>query len=141
MQPLPLPPCFHLGTLVTCHGTIIVNRLKMATKQTVSPGDIQKIARLAKLHLDEEQRDLYTQQINAILEHVQKLQTLDVADVEPLSHVLDLVNVTRKDEPAGSLPRDKVLANVPLTGPADDPEKRATDGEFFLVPRIIKTDQ
>ncbi len=113
----------------------------MVTKQTVSPEEIQKIARLAKLHLDEEQRELYTQQINAILEHVQKLQTLDVADVEPLSHVLDLVNVTRKDEPAGSLPRDKVLANVPLTGPADDTEKRATDGEFFLVPRIIKTDQ
>jgi len=113
----------------------------MATRQTVSPEEIQKIARLAKLHLDEEQRDLYTQQINAILEHVQALQTLDVADVEPLSHVLDLVNVTRKDEPAESLLRDKVLANAPLTGPADDPEKRATDGEFFLVPKVIKTDQ
>jgi len=112
----------------------------MSTKQTVSREEIQKIARLAKLHLDDEKRDVYTQQINAILEHVQKLETLDVADVEPLSHVLDLVNVTRKDEPAGSLPRDKVLANAPLTedGP---PEKRATDGEFFLVPRVIKTDQ
>ncbi|MBA7658472.1 MAG: Asp-tRNA(Asn)/Glu-tRNA(Gln) amidotransferase subunit GatC [Calditrichaeota bacterium] len=112
----------------------------MSTKQTVSREEIQKIARLAKLHLDDEKRDVYTQQINAILEHVQKLETLDVADVEPLSHVLDLVNVTRKDESAGSLPRDKVLANAPLTedGP---PEKRATDGEFFLVPRVIKTDQ
>ncbi len=112
----------------------------MSTKQTVSREEIQKIARLAKLHLDDEKRDVYTQQINAILEHVQKLETLDVADVEPLYHVLDLVNVTRKDEPAGSLPRDKVLANAPLTEDGA-PEKRATDGEFFLVPRIIKTDQ
>ncbi len=111
----------------------------MATKQTVSPEEIQKIARLAKLHLDDEKRDLYTQQINVILEHVQKLQTLDVADVEPLSHVLDLVNVTRKDQAAGSLPRDRVLANAPFT--EDSPsEKRATDGQFFLVPKVIKTD-
>ncbi len=112
----------------------------MATKQTVSPEEIQKIARLAKLHLDDEQRDLYTQQINVILEHVQKLQTLDVTDVEPLSHVLDLVNVTRKDQAAASLPRDRVLANAPLT--EDSPSgKRATDGQFFLVPKVIKTDQ
>ena len=133
-------PCIPFLPLVTCHGTIIVNRRKMATKQTVSPDEIQKIARLAKLHLDDEKRDLYTQQINAILEHVQKLGTLDVAGVEPLSHVLDLVNVTRKDEPDASLPRDIVLANAPLTEKGS-PDKRATDGEFFLVPKIIKTEE
>lgn len=112
----------------------------MAAKQTVSPEEVQKIARLSKLHLDDEKRDLYTQQINAILEHVQKLQELDVADIAPLSHVLDLVNVTRRDESAGSTERDKVLANTPLVekGP---PEKRATDGEFFVVPKVITTDQ
>jgi len=112
----------------------------MSKKQTVSQEELLKIARLAKLHLDDDQRDLYTRQINAILAHVQKLEALDLAGVEPLSHVLDLVNVARKDESADSLPRDKVLANAPLTddGP---PEKRATDGEFFLVPQVIKTDQ
>ncbi|UCH09743.1 MAG: Asp-tRNA(Asn)/Glu-tRNA(Gln) amidotransferase subunit GatC [Fidelibacterota bacterium] len=112
----------------------------MAKKETVSREEIQKIARLAKLHLDEAQCDIYTQQINAILEHVQTLETVDVTDVEPLSHVLDLVNVARKDEAAGSLKRDKVMANAPLT--EDEPaQKRATDGEFFLVPQVIKTDQ
>ena len=112
----------------------------MSNKQTVSQEELLKIARLAKLHLDDAQRDLYTLQINAILAHVQKLEALDLAGVEPLSHVLDLVNVARKDEAADSLPRDKVLANAPLTddGP---PGKRATDGEFFLVPQVIKTDQ
>ncbi|MFB0517622.1 MAG: Asp-tRNA(Asn)/Glu-tRNA(Gln) amidotransferase subunit GatC [Candidatus Neomarinimicrobiota bacterium] len=112
----------------------------MSTKQTVSREELLKIARLAKLRLDEDKCDVYTQQINAILEHVQKLETLDLAAVEPLSHVLDLVNVSREDEPVESLPRDKVLSNAPLTE-AGPPEKRATDGEFFVVPQVIKTDQ
>lgn len=112
----------------------------MAAKQTVSPEEIQKIARLSKLHLDDEKLDLYTQQINSILEHVQKLQELDVDDIEPLSHVLDLVNVTRPDESAVSIERNRALANAPLVDDSS-PEKRATDGEFFLVPKVITTDQ
>jgi len=112
----------------------------MAAKQTVSPEEIQKIARLSKLHLDDEKLELYTQQINAILEHVQKLQELDLTGIEPLSHVLDLVNVTRPDESAVSMEREKALANAPLVE-AGSPAKRATDGEFFLVPKVITTDQ
>jgi aspartyl-tRNA(Asn)/glutamyl-tRNA(Gln) amidotransferase subunit C len=112
----------------------------MAKTETVSREEIQKIARLAKLHLDEAKCEIYTHQINAILEHVQTLGAADVNDVEPLSHVLDLVNVARKDEPAGSLKRDKVLGNTPLTG-EDNSEERATDGEFFLVPQVIQTDR
>ncbi|UCD37123.1 MAG: Asp-tRNA(Asn)/Glu-tRNA(Gln) amidotransferase subunit GatC [Fidelibacterota bacterium] len=112
----------------------------MTDKQTVSREEILKIANLAKLHLDDEKCDVYTEQINAILEHVQALEKLDVADVEPLSHVLDLVNVARKDEHAESLPREKVLANAPVTEEEPD-KKRATDGEFFMVPQVIKTDR
>ncbi len=112
----------------------------MATKQTVTSQEIEKIAHLAKLHLSAEQCDLYTGQINAILEHVQKLETVDVSAVEPLSHVLDLVNVSRTDTVAESLPRDEVLANVPLIPSDGSARERATDGEFILVPVVLKTD-
>ena len=111
----------------------------MSTEHIVSKAELLKIARLARLHLDDNQQELYTRQINSILEHVQQLETLDLGDVEPLSHVLDLVNVSRRDEPGPSLPRDKVLANAPFME-GSSPDQRATDDEFFLVPQVIKTE-
>ncbi|MEE9162624.1 MAG: Asp-tRNA(Asn)/Glu-tRNA(Gln) amidotransferase subunit GatC [Candidatus Neomarinimicrobiota bacterium] len=111
----------------------------MPAQQTISAEDIRKIARLAKLRLDASQVGIYTEQINAILEHVQELEGLEVDGVEPLSHVLDMTNVSREDRTAPSLERDKVLGNAPVTE-AGPPEKRATDGEFILVPRVIQAD-
>ena len=107
--------------------------------QTVTRETIEKIAHLAKLRLSQEKSEVYTKQINAILEHMQKLDSLDLTDVEPLSHVLDLMNVTRDVHPAASLARDQVLANVPEQGSVPE-KKRATDGEFIIVPQVIKTD-
>ncbi len=108
-------------------------------KQTVSAEQIRKIARLAKLRLAEEQCALYTRQINAILEHVKTLEQVDVSGVEPLSHVLELVNVSREDSPAASLARETVLANAPQRESADSQGQQTTDGEFFLVPGVLKT--
>ena len=110
----------------------------MPAKHTISADEILKIAKLAKLHLDVSKLDTYREQINAILEHAQAIGDLDVEGVEPLSHVLDLINVTRQDRPTPSLDRARVLANAPLTTKGGG-EDRATDGEFFLVPRVIKT--
>ncbi len=111
----------------------------MPAQQTISAEDIRKIARLAKLRLDPSQVGTYTEQINAILEHVQVLEGVKVDGVEPLSHVLDITNVSRVDRAAPSLDREKVLGNAPITD-AGPPEKRATDGEFILVPRVIQSD-
>ncbi len=110
----------------------------MSKKQTVSTTEIRKIARLAKLRLADEQCALYTQQINAILEHVRTLEKVDVSDVEPLSHVLELVNVSREDQPAPSLAREKVLSNAPAHDDEGGSGQSATDGEFFLVPGVLK---
>ncbi len=108
-------------------------------KQTISAEQVRKIARLAKLRLAEDQCALYTRQINAILEHVKTLEQVDVSGVEPLSHVLELVNVSREDRPAASLARETVLANAPERTAADDKGQQTTDGEFFLVPAVLKT--
>lgn len=100
---------------------------EVTKKQTVDRDEILKIAALAKLHLSEEEVSLYTAQMNEILEYMKQLDELDTEDVEPLSHVLDQINITRPDEEKASLSRDEALRNAP-----------ETDGEYFFVPNVIE---
>ena len=100
---------------------------KVKKKQMVDRDEVFKIAALAKLHLSEEEVSLYTDQMNEILEYMKQLDELDTEDVEPLSHVLDQINMTRPDEEKTSLSRDEALQNAP-----------ETDGEYFIVPNVIK---
>ena len=71
------------------------------------------VARLARLALGEDEIARLQEELSAILEAVSKVSELDLADVPPTSHPLDLVNVTRPDEPRPSLPLDAVFANAP----------------------------
>jgi aspartyl-tRNA(Asn)/glutamyl-tRNA(Gln) amidotransferase subunit C len=71
------------------------------------------VAQLAHLDLTEEEIERFGEQLSAILEAVSKVSELDLADVPPTSHPLDLVNVWRDDEPRPSLPPDDVFANAP----------------------------
>ena len=87
---------------------------------------VEHVARLAHLALSDEELDRFVEQLGAILEAVGKVSELDLADVEPTSHPLDLVNVWREDEPQPSLPREEALANAP-----------ETEGGFFKVPPAI----
>ncbi len=71
------------------------------------------MARLARLELTDSEVDKFTEQLSAILEAVAKVAELDLSDVEPTAHPLDLVNVWAEDEPRPSLPADEALANAP----------------------------
>ena len=71
------------------------------------------VARLARLDLSEDEIARLQEELSAILEAVSKVSELDLEDVPPTSHPLDLVNVTRPDEPRPSLPLDAVFANAP----------------------------
>jgi aspartyl-tRNA(Asn)/glutamyl-tRNA(Gln) amidotransferase subunit C len=84
---------------------------------------VEHVARLAHLALTEEELERLGEQLDAILEAVGKVSELDLTDVEPTSHPLDLVNVWRPDEPRPSLPPEKARANAP-----------ETEGGFFKVP-------
>jgi aspartyl-tRNA(Asn)/glutamyl-tRNA(Gln) amidotransferase subunit C len=75
------------------------------------------VARLARLEIPESELDGVRAQLGDILDAVSKVSELDLADVEPTAHPLDLVNVWDDDEPRPSLPRDEALANAP--DPAD----------------------
>ena len=70
-------------------------------------------ARLTRLELGEDEVERLQKELSAILEAVSKVSELDLADVPPTSHPLDLVNVARADEPRPSLALDDVFANAP----------------------------
>jgi aspartyl-tRNA(Asn)/glutamyl-tRNA(Gln) amidotransferase subunit C len=75
--------------------------------------EVLHVARLARLELADDEIERFTEQLSAILEAVAKVSELDLSDVEPTAHPLDLVNVWVDDEPRPSLPIDEALANAP----------------------------
>jgi aspartyl-tRNA(Asn)/glutamyl-tRNA(Gln) amidotransferase subunit C len=81
----------------------------------ISRDEVLHVARLARLALTDEEVERLTGELDAILEAVGIVAELDLADVEPTSHPLDLVNVWDDDVPHDPLPRDAVLANAPAT--------------------------
>ena len=78
-----------------------------------SRDEVLPVARLARLALSDEEIDRLGAQLNAILEAVGKVSELDLADVEPTAHPLDLVNVWAEDAPQESLSVEDALANAP----------------------------
>ncbi len=81
------------------------------------------VARLARLRLDDAELERMSKELSGILDHVERISELDLDEVEPTTHVIELQNVLRPDDPRPSLPRERVLE------PAPDP---AADG--FRVP-------
>jgi aspartyl-tRNA(Asn)/glutamyl-tRNA(Gln) amidotransferase subunit C len=92
----------------------------------ISRDEMKHVAHLARLKLNEAEIDLYTLQMNSILEYAARLQYIDTSNIEPTTHAVQLYNVMRDDEVKVSLPQNQVLANAP----------EAEDG-FFQVPRIV----
>jgi aspartyl-tRNA(Asn)/glutamyl-tRNA(Gln) amidotransferase subunit C len=89
----------------------------------ISSEEVRHVAQLARLTLTEEELARFGEQLGAILEAVGKVSELDLSDVPPTAHPIDLVNVWAEDEPRPSLPVEEALANAP-----------DRDGSFFRVP-------
>ena len=64
----------------------------------ISEKDVKYVAELARIHLKDGEVDYLTKDLEKILHYINKLDTLDVTDVQPTSHVLPLKNVHRKDK-------------------------------------------
>jgi aspartyl-tRNA(Asn)/glutamyl-tRNA(Gln) amidotransferase subunit C len=79
----------------------------------ISRDEVLHVARLARLALTDDEIERLTDELGAILDAVGVVSELDLADVQPTSHPLDLVNVWADDEPQPSLPLEDVLANAP----------------------------
>ena len=88
--------------------------------------EVLHVAKLARLELTDEEVERLTEQLGAILDAVSKVSELDLSDVPPTSHPLELVNAWADDVPHESLPLDKVFANAP-----------AREGDLFKVPPTV----
>ncbi|KGX88707.1 MULTISPECIES: Asp-tRNA(Asn)/Glu-tRNA(Gln) amidotransferase subunit GatC [Pontibacillus] len=74
---------------------------------------VKHVAHLARLHVSEEEADKFTKQLDDIISMAEQLNELDTEGVEPTTHVLDLKNVMRKDEPKKWITQDEALKNAP----------------------------
>jgi aspartyl-tRNA(Asn)/glutamyl-tRNA(Gln) amidotransferase subunit C len=79
----------------------------------ISKEEVLHVARLARLALTDEEVERLTEELGAILDAVSVVAELDLAEIPPTSHPLDLVNVWDEDEPRPSLSLDEVFANAP----------------------------
>ena len=71
------------------------------------------VARLARLELADEEVERMSGELSGILDHVERMNELELEGVEPTSHVIALENVLRADEPRPSWPRERVLEPAP----------------------------
>ena len=93
----------------------------------ISMHEVEYVANLAYLELDHEEKEKLTEQLNSILEYIDKLNELDTANVEPTSHVLSIVNAFADDRVENSYPRETILENAPQR-----------EDNYFKVPRIVE---
>jgi aspartyl-tRNA(Asn)/glutamyl-tRNA(Gln) amidotransferase subunit C len=87
--------------------------------------EVLHVARLARLRLSEEELEPMARELSAVLEHIAKIDELDLNDVAPTTHVVEVTGGLRADEPRQSLPRALALAQAPAV---------SGDGEGFSVP-------
>lgn len=71
------------------------------------------VARLARLRLSDAEVERMAGELSGILDHVDRIGELELDEVEPTSHVVELENVLRADEPRPSWPKDAVLGQAP----------------------------
>jgi aspartyl-tRNA(Asn)/glutamyl-tRNA(Gln) amidotransferase subunit C len=71
------------------------------------------VASLARLELTDDEVQRMATELSKVLGHIEKIRELELDDVPPTSHVVDVTNVLRPDDPRPSLPRDAVLASAP----------------------------
>jgi aspartyl-tRNA(Asn)/glutamyl-tRNA(Gln) amidotransferase subunit C len=90
----------------------------------ITRDDVAHVARLARLELTDDELDLFTGQLAAVLDHAADVEALDLADVPPTAHPYPLVNVLRADDVIPPLDREQVLAAAPAV----------EDGRFRVPP-------
>lgn len=89
--------------------------------------DVAYVAELARIALSEEERAAFQSQLETIVHYVDKINGLELDDIEPTMHGQVSANFFREDVPCDSLDRDAVLSNAPAR----------TESEFKL-PKIVE---
>ena len=87
--------------------------------------DVEHVAKLARLELTEEEKELYTKQLGDVLKYVDQMNEVDTSDVKPMTQVIDFVNVMREDEPHQEISKVALMSNA-----------QEEENGFFKVPKI-----
>ncbi len=95
-------------------------------KRRITKEEVEHVSSLAHIELTEEEKILFTEQFNDILEFFKKIDEADTENVPPTYHVLDLVDIYRQDEAEKSLSTEETLKNAPRK-----------EDSFFKSPRIV----
>jgi aspartyl-tRNA(Asn)/glutamyl-tRNA(Gln) amidotransferase subunit C len=94
---------------------------------SVSREEVKHVAELARLSFSDEEEQRMADELNQILDYVDKLDELDTSGVPPMSHVLDITNVFRPDEVKERIEQADALEAAP-----------ATEGAYFTVPQVVE---
>ena len=94
---------------------------------SITRTEVERIAKLAKLKFADDEIESLTHQMGEIIDYVNKINELDLEEVPPTYHVLDMKNVMREDQVKEGLIQEEVLMNAP-----------AKHGGFFSVPKVIR---
>ena len=89
--------------------------------------DVAYVARLARINLTEAEAKVFQQQLDDVLNYVEKLRQLDVSHVEAAAHTLPIFNVFREDAPRDCFTAEQALSNAP----------RHANG-LFIVPKVVE---
>jgi aspartyl-tRNA(Asn)/glutamyl-tRNA(Gln) amidotransferase subunit C len=92
----------------------------------ITPDDVRKVAKLARLDLEEAKITTYANQLERILDYVSHLESIDTEGVPPTTRAVEVVNVTRADAVEATEVREELLNLAPQR-----------EGDFFRVPRIL----
>jgi len=92
----------------------------------ITPDDVSKVAKLARLDLEVAKITTYTHQLERILDYVSHLESIDTEGVLPTTRAVEVVNVTRADGVDTTEVRENLLNLAPQR-----------EGDFFRVPRIL----
>ena len=88
---------------------------------------IDKIANLARLKFNSEEKEDIKKDLQQMIAFIDKLDELDTTGIEPLLHMSENVNVLREDEVSGTISREEAFSNAALH-----------DEQFFKVPKVIR---
>ena len=103
----------------------IFDNLILKGEDMITIKDVEHVAKLARLELTDNEKEMFTHQLGDVLAHVEKMNEVDTTDVEPMNHPLDFSNVMREDVKIYENTREELMQNAP-----------DIEGEFFKVPKI-----
>lgn len=87
--------------------------------------DVEHVAKLARLELTDDEKELYTKQLGDVLKYVDLMNEVDTTNVKPMTQVIDFVNVMREDKVYYEHTKEELMSNAP-----------EEENGFFKVPKI-----